>query len=181
MGGTIAMVLICDPPVKRGYRISRLIVVDAPVFRQRLPLFISFLNIPILGSAALHVIPPATAVRWVLKESYYDDSLVKEKEVRAYAAGLYDPGGIRALVRTAEALADLNGSGYAFDFDEVRMPVLVIWGKKDPIVPPGYSFALRDALPGPVSFHVLDRCGHIPPTEKPEEVTRLIREFLEAE
>ena len=75
-------------------------------------------------------------------------------------------------------MADLNGSGYTFDFGKIRMPVLIIWGKYDTVVPAGYAFALRDALPGPVSFHRLDKCGHIPPTERPEEVVRLIREFL---
>ena len=59
-----------------------------------------------------------------------------------------------------------------------EMPALVVWGRHDNVVPAGYAFALSDALPGPVSFHRLDRCGSIPPTEQPEEVLRLITEFL---
>ena len=178
MGGTIAMVLACDPPTERPYRVSRLILCDAPVFRQRLPLFIMLLDLPLVGRALLELVPPRSAVRWILKHAYYDRDLIRDKEVRAYAAGLAAPGGKHALERTAGALADLNGSGYAFDFDEARMPVLIIWGKNDTVVPPGYSYALRDALPGPVSFHMLAKCGHIPLTEKPEEALRLIQEFL---
>jgi pimeloyl-ACP methyl ester carboxylesterase len=178
MGGTIALVLACDPPAERAYRISRLILADVPVFRQRLPLFILLLDLPLIGRIGLELIPPATAVRWVLNESYYDDSLISETEVRAYAAGLSAPGGRQALVRSARALADLNSSGYAFDFDRAGVPALIIWGKKDTVVPPGYAYALRDALPGPVSFHMLERCGHIPPTEKPEETLKIIQEFL---
>ena len=178
MGGTVALALASGPSGKRAYSISRLIIFDAPAFRQRLPLFMMALDIPVLGEAALHIIPPTTVVRLLLEASYYDDDLIDSEEIEAYARGLSSPGGRKALAGTARGLADLNESGYAFDFDTIRMPVLIIWGKHDTMVPAGYAFALRDALPGPVSFHRLDKCGHTPPTEQPEEVLRLIREFL---
>jgi pimeloyl-ACP methyl ester carboxylesterase len=179
MGGTVALALATGPEEGRPYRIARLMIFDAPAFRQRLPLFIMALDIPVLGEAALHVIPPGMVVRFVLENAYYDDGLIGDDEIEAYALGLASPGGRRALARTAGALADLNESGHSFDFVRLRMPALVVWGRHDTVVPAGYALALRDALPGPVSFHRLDRCGHIPPTERPEEVLRLITEFLE--
>jgi pimeloyl-ACP methyl ester carboxylesterase len=179
MGGTIAMILASDPVAGKPYRISRLMLFDAPLFRQRLPFFIMALDIPFLGEAGLYVIPADLVVRWVLRECYYDDGLIRNDEVAAYAAGLSTPGGRKALVRTAEALADLNASGHPFDFSKVRMPVLIVWGKNDSVVPRGYAYALRDALPGPVYFHMLDRCGHFPMTEKPQEVIPIIQEFLD--
>jgi pimeloyl-ACP methyl ester carboxylesterase len=181
MGGTIAMVLASGSPPDRPYRIGKLMIFDAPLFRQRLPLFIMMLDIPVLGEAGLHLIPPKTAVKWVLKGSYFNDGLIEQDEIEAYAAGLGAPGGRKALVRTAEALADLNASGHIFDFDEAKMPALIVWGKKDSVVPPGASYALRDALPGPVTFHLVADCGHIPLTEKPQETLSLIEEFLAPE
>jgi pimeloyl-ACP methyl ester carboxylesterase len=178
MGGTIALVLASAPPEERPYRIERLIVFSAPAFRQRLPLFIMALDIPLLGEAALHIIPPETVVRFILEAGYYDDDLIDDSDVAAYASGLKSPGGRKALTRTAGCLADLNASGFTFDFRAVKMPALLVWGKHDTVVPAGYGFALRDALPGPVSFHRLPECGHIPPTEKPHEVLRIITEFL---
>lgn len=180
MGGAVAAVLASDSPPDRPYGIRRIMIFDAPLFRQRLPLFIMILDIPVLGEAVLHLTPPQTGVGWVLRESYYDDARVGNDEISAYAAAWSEPGGRKALVRTAEALADLNSSGHAFDFDEIRMPVLVVWGKKDRVVPVANAYALRDALPGPVSFHIIDKCGHIPLTEKPEETLGLIKEFLES-
>jgi pimeloyl-ACP methyl ester carboxylesterase len=181
MGGTIAMVLASDTGAGRPYRLTRLMIFDAPLFRQRLPIFIMALDVPLLGEAGLHLIPPTTTVSWVLKEAYYDDDAVKAADVEAYASGLASPGGRKALVRTAGALADLNTSGHAFEFDEVKTPVLIVWGKSDTIVPRGNAYALRDALPGPVSFHMLPHCGHFPMTEKPQETLEAIREFLETE
>jgi pimeloyl-ACP methyl ester carboxylesterase len=178
MGGMVSLALAADLEEGCPYTIDRLILFGTPAFRQRLPLFIMALDIPFVGEAILHVVPPATLVRLVLEASYYDDNLIDDDEIEAYAQGIRSPGGRRALVRTARALADLNESGYTFDFDRLRMPALLIWGKHDTVVPVGYAFALRDALPGPVSFYTLDRCGHIPPTERPEEVLRLTTEFL---
>jgi pimeloyl-ACP methyl ester carboxylesterase len=178
MGGTIALVLASGPPEERPYRIERLMIFSAPAFRQRLPLFIMALDIPLLGEAVLHIIPPETVVRFVLEASYYDDDLIGDREVAAYARGLKSPGGRKALTTTAGCLADLNASGFTFDFRAVKMPALLVWGRHDTVVPTGYAFALRDALPGPVSFHRLPECGHIPPTEKPHATLRLISEFL---
>ena len=178
MGGTIALVLVTGAREGADYTIDRLILCGAPAFRQRLPLFIMALDLPFIGEAVLHIIPPATVVQMVLKAGYYNDDLIEDAEIEAYARGIESAGGRRALAATASALADLNGSGHTFDFDKVRMPALVIWGKHDTVVPRGYAFALRDALPGPVAFHMLPQCGHIPPTEQPEEVLRLITDFL---
>jgi len=178
MGGTIALALASDPPGERDYAVCRLILFAAAAFRQRLPLFIMALDIPVIGEIALRVLPPTTTTRLVLEAGYYNDDLITRDDIEAYARGLESPGGRRALTDAASALADLNESGYTFDFDKIRVPVLVIWGKHDTVVPSGYAFALRDALPGPVSFHMLSECGHISPTEQPQEILGLIKEFL---
>ncbi|MDQ4044314.1 MAG: acetylxylan esterase [Chloroflexota bacterium] len=42
----------------------------------------------------------------------------------------------------------------------VRAPMLIYAGLNDDVCPPETAFALRDALPGEVTLHTYERCGH---------------------
>jgi pyruvate dehydrogenase E2 component (dihydrolipoamide acetyltransferase) len=56
----------------------------------------------------------------------------------------------------------------------LSMPVQIIWGREDRIIPVAHA----EALAGKVPVHVLD-AGHLPHMEKSAEVNRLIARFLE--
>jgi pimeloyl-ACP methyl ester carboxylesterase len=60
----------------------------------------------------------------------------------------------------------------------IRVPVLVISGEEDLITPPRYGEFLAGAIPGAVHAR-LTGTGHLSPLERPGEVCRVIREFLE--
>jgi pimeloyl-ACP methyl ester carboxylesterase len=62
------------------------------------------------------------------------------------------------------------------NFDELPMPVKVIWGVLDKIVPQHQSHG----LPGYVAVHDLSGVGHMPQVEASELVARLIREQVAA-
>jgi pimeloyl-ACP methyl ester carboxylesterase len=53
----------------------------------------------------------------------------------------------------------------------------LIWGRLDGIVPLQHGEALRAALPR-AGLDVIDRCGHLPMSEKPETFHRLLYDFL---
>lgn len=56
-------------------------------------------------------------------------------------------------------------------------PVLVLAGSEDPVTPPQDMRVMADAIPG-AEFLVVEGAGHLPPLERPDEVTGLLREFL---
>jgi pimeloyl-ACP methyl ester carboxylesterase len=60
------------------------------------------------------------------------------------------------------------------------MPVLVVWGKQDALIPVDYGIALRAEFPR-AELAVLDGCGHVPIADCPEEFDELFLEFLTAE
>lgn len=84
------------------------------------------------------------------------------KAALSQLAGSAFPGGRQAL--------DLKGRIAA-----LTMPVQVIWGGADRILPA----AQADGLPGAVSAHVLPGVGHLAHMEAAQAVNRLIREMLE--
>lgn len=58
-----------------------------------------------------------------------------------------------------------------------RMPVLVVTGEEDAIIPAEASRRLADAIPG-AEFRAVAGAGHLPCLEQPEATTEVLREFL---
>jgi pimeloyl-ACP methyl ester carboxylesterase len=53
----------------------------------------------------------------------------------------------------------------------------VIWGRDDAWIPVDHADRFVETIPGARKV-VLERCGHMPQAERPEEVALLLREFL---
>jgi pimeloyl-ACP methyl ester carboxylesterase len=63
-------------------------------------------------------------------------------------------------------------------FSLIRKPTLFIWGEKDLIFPPDVGEVLHRAIPGS-KFLRIEKSGHIPMWETPDEVNRAILDFLQ--
>ena len=59
----------------------------------------------------------------------------------------------------------------------VATPTLVVWGRQDAIIPVSVGERWARAIPG-ATARVLDRCGHAPELERPDEFVHTVREFL---
>ena len=59
----------------------------------------------------------------------------------------------------------------------VSVPVLILWGDTDRIIPPVYGETFAAFMPG-AKLVTIARAGHLPHVEKRDEVTRLIADFL---
>ena len=61
----------------------------------------------------------------------------------------------------------------------ITCPTLVVGGKQDAVTPPELLQEIADAIPqSRLAF--IEKCGHLSPLEQPEEVNRLLREWLNA-
>jgi pimeloyl-ACP methyl ester carboxylesterase len=59
----------------------------------------------------------------------------------------------------------------------VKTPTLIVWGKHDAIIPLNCGELYHQALSNS-TLHVIDRCGHSPAVEKPQEFLQVVQEFL---
>jgi pyruvate dehydrogenase E2 component (dihydrolipoamide acetyltransferase) len=57
----------------------------------------------------------------------------------------------------------------------LKLPVQIIWGREDRIIPVAHAEALASRLP----VHILEQTGHLPHMEKAGEVNRLIKRLIE--
>jgi pyruvate dehydrogenase E2 component (dihydrolipoamide acetyltransferase) len=58
----------------------------------------------------------------------------------------------------------------------LALPVQIIWGRNDRIIPVSHADRLASRLP----VHILDAAGHLPHMEKAGDVNRLIKRFIES-
>jgi pimeloyl-ACP methyl ester carboxylesterase len=80
-----------------------------------------------------------------------------------------------ALVRAIEAIRDRPDSTEAVTSG---IPLLVVAGEDDPLIPPEVARSLAAASPNG-RVEVLEGCGHLPSLERPDEFNRILTAFLE--
>ncbi|MFQ3582518.1 MAG: alpha/beta fold hydrolase [Chloracidobacterium sp.] len=61
----------------------------------------------------------------------------------------------------------------------ITAPTLIIWGKQDALLPLHSGEIIKSGLPT-ANVVVLDRCGHMPPIERPDAFRREVERFLRA-
>ncbi|MEV5968215.1 alpha/beta hydrolase [Kribbella sp. NPDC051952] len=126
---------------------------------------------------------PAPTVEYLAPPDFTDPVAVEEYVVRAIeaeAAGYFDEPSARELVREDMARARSYEASftnhYAMDFNgpvgggfgDLSMPVLVVHGSADPVLPLPHGEAVRDAVPG-ARLVVLDGVGHGVPEARWDE------------
>jgi pimeloyl-ACP methyl ester carboxylesterase len=59
----------------------------------------------------------------------------------------------------------------------ITVPTLIIWGESDRLVPVAHGKAYHEGIAGS-KLVILEKCGHAPPLEKPEETARVLADFF---
>jgi pimeloyl-ACP methyl ester carboxylesterase len=60
---------------------------------------------------------------------------------------------------------------------QIQQPTLLIWGKNDTITPPFVAEEFHKLIPNSELFFI-DKCGHAPMMEVPDEFNRILESFL---
>jgi pimeloyl-ACP methyl ester carboxylesterase len=163
-----------------GPRLRGLVLIDSIGCLQFPPLFIAALCLPLLGPALARLAPAGWAVRTVLRQVYFDRGKITDEMVDAYAAPLRgkDRRGARAaLVAAARGMIRHNLVRRLRRSGGIQVPVLVLWGAEDRIVPRHVMRCLLQALPTARSM-VIDACGHAPQEECPERTLDALSHFM---
>ena len=178
-GGTIA--LMAALMARRSawqHLIAGLVIIGAPAWPQPLPRFFRYLKAPVLGSAVLKLLPTRFVVTRALESVYYDRKLVDDRHIERYADCFRGTGTINALVRTVRQLVPDHWEDFCAEYPWFDKPLLLIWGRQDRVVKLWQGERLRDTIPG-AHLDIIDRCGHNPHEEHPDETWRSIQRFLD--
>jgi pimeloyl-ACP methyl ester carboxylesterase len=88
----------------------------------------------------------------------------------------------RAFLRTLRGVVDAHGQAVtALDrlYLADAVPMLVVWGSRDPIVPALHAETVRALVPS-ARVEVFEGAGHWPHLDEPEEFCRILLEFITA-
>ena len=100
---------------------------------------------------------------------------------RSYAS-LAEPDARRAFFRTLQGVIDHAGQSVAATdrlYLASRMPTLILWGARDPIIPVRHAFDAHDAIPGS-RLEIYDGVGHYPHCEEPERFVATLTDFVDS-
>jgi pimeloyl-ACP methyl ester carboxylesterase len=61
---------------------------------------------------------------------------------------------------------------------DIRCPTQVVVGREDAIAPVEVMREIADGIKG-ARFDIIENCGHLSPLEKPDEVTRIMKRWME--
>lgn len=63
------------------------------------------------------------------------------------------------------------------ELNEIKQPTLLVWGNNDTITPPFVGHEFNRLIPNS-ELHFIDKCGHAPMMEVPEEFNKILHQFL---
>ena len=120
-------------------------------------------------------ITPRFLVKSSLEENFAQPERLTEELVDRYWELLRFPGNRKAAVdrtktpRQPEKWAEIG---------TLKMPVLLLWGEQDKVIPLAHGRAFAEAIPGSKLITYAD-AGHLPMEETPEQVARDIDGWIE--
>jgi len=169
-GGTLAWRYAAAHPSQ----VSALVLVDAGGFPRagRPPLAFRLGGMPLVGSLMEHLEP-----RWVvaktLRQSYGDPSRVTPELIGRYRDMVLRPGNRAAFgKRTATPFED-----HTSELRRVSMPVLILWGAEDHLIPVADARRFAAAIPG-AQVRIYSGLGHVPMEEDGARTAADVHAFL---
>jgi pimeloyl-ACP methyl ester carboxylesterase len=178
MGGGIAWAMAILFPE----RVDRLILIDCvppdvlhEIKNESFRTLVAIKDIPILPYLVIAG-RSKSSVRWILLECVSDIKLITPQVLNRQYQLSKIQGTTWVLYSTfkhAEEAIKLKDQ-----LSLIRHPTLFIWGERDLIFPPHVGEALHQTIPGS-KFLKIEKSGHIPMWETPDEVNQAILSFLQ--
>lgn len=109
------------------------------------------------------------------QDVFYDPAVATKEIVDEVFATVNDR---IKLVKTLAIAKSAIRHNMAQDLPAMKTPTCIIWGKNDSVTPPDVAELFDELLPNSQLFWI-DKCGHAPMMEHPEEFNTILDSWLE--
>jgi pimeloyl-ACP methyl ester carboxylesterase len=181
LGGGIAMQFVYEYPVFA----ERLVLVSSGGLGREVHLLLraatlpgAELVLPVIASERLHT--AGFGVAQLLKALGLKAGSDLEEMARGYAS-LSDQGARQAFLHSLRAVIDPLGQRVSATdrlYLSSLLPSLIVWGRRDPLIPVSHSGIAHRAMPDS-RLEVFDNAGHFPQLEEPVRFAQILRDFME--
>jgi len=180
LGGGIAMVFTYQFPE----RVERLALIDSGGLGREVSGLIRAATLPgaewVIRAATT---PPILRTAGALGGALARVGIKPGGDLAAIAGGVASLGdGERraAFVRSARSIASVNGQRVSASerlYLTEQVPVLLIWGDRDPVIPIAHGHAAHAALPAS-RLEIFPGAGHFPMLDDPERFAALVTDWV---
>jgi pimeloyl-ACP methyl ester carboxylesterase len=177
MGGGISMTVAAQAPE----RVKKTVLVDPVGLGRGQSPVMRLMTLPVIGNVLTK--PGRQGVVRQMQLCLYDPSQASDDFIDRVAAIGTLPGNQRSFLSLLRETSNIVGVKKALvaDFSarlkKIKTPILVIWGREDHILPVSEGEAAVERMAN-VRLHVMDRAGHLPQIDKPEEFNATVLDFL---
>lgn len=177
LGGAVAMTLAAEHPD----RVSSLVLANSAGFGSEVALVLRLLAVKPIGAALMK--PNAKNSARTVSSLFYDRSVATEARIQHSFALSQRPQHAQTLLDVAHDLGTLRGvsprwrAALIARLQKLDLPILVVWGDHDHVLPPAHLAAALTAFPQAES-HLFVETGHMPQIERPDEFAATVEDFL---
>jgi pimeloyl-ACP methyl ester carboxylesterase len=118
--------------------------------------------------------PDREWIRGKIREVFFEEMHVTEALVSEVHDTIKDTRKALKMLQLAKSAKRENLRDI---LHQVRCPVLLVWGTEDSITPPVIAHDFKEQIPH-AELHFIRECGHAPNIERPEELNRIVEQFL---
>jgi pimeloyl-ACP methyl ester carboxylesterase len=108
------------------------------------------------------------------QEVFYDPAIATKEVVDDIFASVNDRTRVIKTLAIAKSAIRHN---MAKDLPSMHIPACIIWGKNDSVTPPEVAVDFQKLLPD-ADLYWIDKCGHAPMMEHPEEFNKILENWL---
>ncbi len=149
--------------------VERLVLIDSSgMLKKPTPLLEDYLKVAIN--------PTKDKVRKVFEKMVADPTRIPSKLVEGFIVRINLPNAKYAFKSTLENSANTQiGLGRLKLIEDI--PTLILWGSEDKVIPSEHSRLFKEGI---LNSHIeiISDAGHAPFAEKPEQVSKILRNFL---
>lgn len=107
-------------------------------------------------------------------DTFYDPAVATKELVDEVFGIVNDRNKAIRVVATAKSAVRHN---LGDKLHKIKAPTLLIWGKQDAVTPPFVAEKFHELI-SHSRLHFLDKCGHAPMMEKPDDFNNILAAFL---
>jgi len=176
-GGLIAGLFALEHPTV----VEKLVLIDSAGLGRKVSWLLRAISVPILGDMVYR--PKLNSMIGLSKRLFYQPPAILEELLPEMDRIKLLPGASMATVRSIRSSINLRGLRPKWQIlsrlKQSEVPLMVIWGADDFIIPVSHAEAARRELPQ-CDVQVLPEFGHWPQMEKPSVFNPLVADFLNA-
>lgn len=156
--------------------INKIIIIDAVVHIEKLPMLIFRSKEPLLKYILLKFIPSSTIAKTSLERMFVNKGAITKKRIDNYAKFMRKKDSEHSYVETARKMYPKLKNLVVPNLNKINVETLIIWGKKDPLIPIEHAKNLNSEIKNS-QLKIVENCGHAPQEERPELTSELIKKF----